>query len=551
MEKQNAVELKQTENKTKIISEHLPVIVFQTILYWPIYLFLKFIFGLQIDGQENLNNTKNKALIFAGNHCHWLDGTIGGHSLPRKIFAPLQFIPLRFVVAQEYFNFIKSPIPFPLSLIAALYVKANGSIPIWRDKKENLESKLKSAVEALNNNQKIWIFLESKISKDGDKQKGKRDIGYLHKTTKTSIVPVALINTYQCTSLKNLIQFLLRKKRIKVIFGKPIIGLEKLEIEKIAERVMNEIDYLLKINLSLKETKHLDIKFEQHNFFIKIFRIFLVPLINNLPEFYIKKILAKTTKDSKDVLNRPGTTHALETLYTIHHRKKEIFKRGIFNGILTLFWHNFLSQPKAVRNRLSLVEKILKDRIQEIIKNNIKEIKILSIGGGSCRAIIQAIKSLEDVLKHNGSKVTLQNIDKHLEVLELTKKIIKDYKLNSLIEFIGSQGSAKKIEDLKINDKFDIVEIVGLLDYFNDEEATKLLKYTYDSLLANNGLLIWANIKPNNEMKFLKNIGWPSMYYRNLTDIIYLIKNYLSNLNKNIIIYQEPLGVHWIIVTKK
>ncbi|GIW66733.1 MAG: hypothetical protein KatS3mg095_0631 [Candidatus Parcubacteria bacterium] len=63
--------------------------------------------------------------------------------------------------------------------------------------------------------------------------------------------------------------------------------------------------------------------------------------------------------------------------------------------------------------------------------------------------------------------------------------------------------------------------------------------------------MIWGNIAPNNERKFLKNIDWPNMHFRDLTDIIYIIKNYLSILNESVIIYKEPLNIHWVIVNKK
>ena len=219
--------------------------VFQLSIYWPIYLFLKLIFKLEVEGIDNLKEIENKNAIFASNHAHWLDPVIGGYSLPRQFLLPYKYSPLYFICAKEYFNFFKSPVPFPISLIVALYVRINGSVPVDRDNKLPLEEKLKEAIKVLKLGHKLWIFPEGKISKDGTLQKGKRGVGFLHKATGVPIVPVALVNTFQCTNIKNLIQFILGKKRIKVVFGKPLYNLQNLEIEEIVNKVMKEIENLI------------------------------------------------------------------------------------------------------------------------------------------------------------------------------------------------------------------------------------------------------------------------------------------------------------------
>lgn len=63
-----------------------------------------------------------------------------------------------------------------------------------------------------------------------------------------------------------------------------------------------------------------DKKFERHNFIEKIIRIFTVPLLNNIPEGLIRKILS-TNKDGKIIIEKGGSAHSLEILYTRHQRK--------------------------------------------------------------------------------------------------------------------------------------------------------------------------------------------------------------------------------------
>lgn len=528
---------------------------FQIFLYYLCYPLMKLLFKIEIIPiGENYELSSEKSLIIASNHTNFLDPIIGGWALTRYFkklgFSFNDILPIRYIAAAEYFDFLKSPPFFPVSLIVASFVRLNGSIPVLRGSKENLEKKLKVAVDILNKNGKIFIFPEGKISPDGKLHQGKRGIGYLHKTTKAPILPIAIVNLYQFGKLQNFIALLTGRKRVKIYIGEPIYNIYNLEIEDIVLVTMEKIKKLIEIDEVLQETKSLNIDFEKHAIFTKVIRaLFLLPFLNNIPDQFLKFILQKTTKDSGPVLSKPGTTHAIEVLYTFPQRKIEVFRNGILHGIFTYFWHIYLSQPKAIRNRLKLVEKLITNEIENIL-NHKNEIKILSIGGGSCRGVIQAINYLAIKNKLKERRILIFNLDKHPEVFELSKKLINENNLTNLVSFTGIIGSAKKIEELGINNSFDIIEIVGLLDYFSDEECIKLLSFCYKNLLNKNGLLIWGNIRPNSEMKFLKKINWPHMYYRNLGNLIKIIHSSDIPIS-NTKIYEEPLKVHWIITHKK
>jgi 1-acyl-sn-glycerol-3-phosphate acyltransferase len=224
--------------------------LFQIVLYYFFYPIAKLVFKIEIKEIENLNKIDpSKKLIIAANHTHFLDSTIGAWAFTkylRSLKYPFsKILPIRFIAGAEYFDFLKSPPFFPISLIVASYVRLNGSIPVLRGSNDNLENKLKNAVNVLNRNGKIFIFPEGKMSKDGNLQKGKRGIGYLHKVTKAPIIPMALINVHQCTKIKNLLLFILGKKRIKIYIGEPIMDISNLEVEEISNKVMEEIKKLI------------------------------------------------------------------------------------------------------------------------------------------------------------------------------------------------------------------------------------------------------------------------------------------------------------------
>lgn len=214
--------------------------IVQQICYWPIYLLLKFFVHYEIEGQENLNGLEDKAIIFASNHASYIDGPISALSMPRDGFVPARFFPIRFLVAKEFFG-LRGQFYFPFSILSAIYVRLNASIPIKR-KFEGLHRDLEDAVTALEKRSKIWIYPEGRITKDGRLVRpAKKGIVYLHQQTHATIVPVGLIGTYKIISLKTLF----RHKEVKVRIGKPIYYLEETNLEKGTEKIMTEIEKLI------------------------------------------------------------------------------------------------------------------------------------------------------------------------------------------------------------------------------------------------------------------------------------------------------------------
>lgn len=213
----------------------------QAVTYWPTYLILKFFVCYKVEGQENLNDLEDKGVIFASNHASYIDGPISAASMPRSGWYPKKFFPMRFLAAKNYFNW-NNPFPFPLSIFAAAYVRLNGSIPVLRGKDIPMGEKLNEALKKLMQKQKIWIYPEGKITKDGNLQEGKPGMVFLHQKSGALIVPVALIGTFGILSLKNI----LKRQKVKVKIGKPINSLRGLTIEENVGIIMSRIQELLK-----------------------------------------------------------------------------------------------------------------------------------------------------------------------------------------------------------------------------------------------------------------------------------------------------------------
>lgn len=134
---------------------------------------------------------------------------------------------------------------FPISIPVMLYVRFNGSIPVEKTKGDLFQA-LKEVVKELKNGDKVWIFPEGGITKDGNIRQGKRGVVFLHQQTGAPIVPVALIGTFKILSLSTLF----RKNKVEVRIGKSIYALENCtkgncNLENGVAKVMSEITRLM------------------------------------------------------------------------------------------------------------------------------------------------------------------------------------------------------------------------------------------------------------------------------------------------------------------
>jgi hypothetical protein len=263
-----------------------------------------------------------------------------------------------------------------------------------------------------------------------------------------------------------------------------------------------------------------------------IIRIITIPILNLIPENLLRKTAKASSKDANNILEKVGSAHALEVMYSRHNRK--LFSRGIFQGIADWYWHHVISQLKAVRNRLRIVECELESEIRNRIKEGEKEINLLTIGGGSSRAIIQTISRL--LKEYPEVKITVTNLDKDPTVIELGKKIADSFNVSASFKWVID--TASKIDLHLEKNTIDIIEMVGLMDYFDNEKSISICKKIFE-LLKNNGLFIVANIYPNFEMEFVEKIGWPKMNYKTEKDF------YKSNL------IFEPLKIHIVGLVRK
>ena len=280
------------------------------------------------------------------------------------------------------------------------------------------------------------------------------------------------------------------------------------------------------------------LEYEFEGFLRKTLNAVLVNVLGLLPKKHASKLFSKTSKDG-DTVKQNATTHrALEVIYSFNGKMNK--DNGTVNGIFTHTWQHLLNS-KALRNRLKLVKEQLRQAVFAF--SDKKEIKILSLGAGSARAIIETLASL----KESNIKFQAMLLDKNEDAFIYGKELAKEYGINKgLIWINGSVFDAEKYCEQK-NFYPDIVEMVGFMDYLDEDRSVKLFDRIY-ALLNKKGIFIGCNIRYNRESKFLtKVLGWPMIY----KDEHYLRKIVnKSQFNDSKIIY-EPLKVHGFVVCRK
>ena len=141
-------------------------------------------------------------------------------------------------------------------------------------------------------------------------------------------------------------------------------------------------------------------------------------------------------------------------------------------------------------------------------------------------------------------------LDKNPMALEYSRELVIsngiDKRMCHWIE--GTAGSYLK-EAVKNGEKFDLIEMVGLLDYFDNQKTLELFKLIF-TVLSKSGVLVTANINHNKEIKFItKVIGWP-MYYKTPDELSGLLV--LAGFkDEKLIAYTEPFEIHTVVVAKK
>ncbi|MCK5044211.1 class I SAM-dependent methyltransferase family protein [Candidatus Parcubacteria bacterium] len=226
---------------------------------------------------------------------------------------------------------------------------------------------------------------------------------------------------------------------------------------------------------------------------------------------------------------------ALDIIYNYEFNKAYNFRKFISN-----FWIGMMN-AQAVRNRLKLVNYLLKESIKKFSKE--KEIRLLSIASGSAQGVIGVISDLkkENILV----KAVLLDLDP--TAIEYAKKLAREYEVENQITFLNK--STRILQEVLNDFCPHVVEMIGFLEYRPRKQAIELISKIHRFLMPG-GMFLTASISNNLERPFLYYvINW-SMIYRTpeeLSEVLFKSGFIASNCR---IIY-ESHKIHNIVICQK
>jgi hypothetical protein len=281
-----------------------------------------------------------------------------------------------------------------------------------------------------------------------------------------------------------------------------------------------------------------NLRYECHNCVSQIFRVPALLFLNLLPTKLSRAIFLAFTSpngDTPTVISSVATYKALEVMYTFPTRRA-----GGETGIADFFWEHFLSNARAIRNRLLLVERELLTAINETSRRKGK-VCLLSLGSGSARAVLE----VASLLSHE-PPIRIKLIDVSRQAIGYSQELARSLNLDH-IEW--HRGSVENLERYCNGFHPDVVELVGLLDYISEDKAVNLISKIYKALSAG-GWLIAGNIRGNLEAPFVsKVIGW-SLIYREPHELVDLVTKAGFSAEHVRIVY-EPLRIHGLAICRK
>jgi SAM-dependent methyltransferase len=288
---------------------------------------------------------------------------------------------------------------------------------------------------------------------------------------------------------------------------------------------------LCQFSVEIDQDDH--VGYEVNGLLRQVFNRVWVPIINAIPENKAKWVV-KTSESMAKVRKYATSFRALEILYSLKKKERSL---SLLDRKIWIQTNN----AKAIRNRFKLVKKALKRSIRQVLLQD-HNVRIASLGCGSARALLELLAEEE---RYNSFKLFL--IDRSQKALVFGRQLVQDLRLSCPIKWVRAQiwEAAEICLDFRPN----LIEMVGLLDYFDDEEASNLLNMAY-RMLAPGGILIAGNIKNNIERPFItKIIRWP-MVYREPHELGEIISRGGFG-PKNIAIIYEPLAIHGIALCQK
>ena len=274
------------------------------------------------------------------------------------------------------------------------------------------------------------------------------------------------------------------------------------------------------------------VSFERIGFLSKLVKsLFINPMINYiLPVWLMKFFLTRSSSPLlRECLVRPGGWMSMEFSYDATAPCKD------WLDFLVMRWG---AMPMALRNRKKLVSWILANLIRDHAAKG--HVKVLGIGAGPSRNLLSAVILAEQ------KDVSATCIDLDAGAFSFGKQIWKDSGVpEDAIVFL--EGDAADLAR-KIHIVPQIVKLVGIVEYLDDDCLERLLSVCYQCLEAG-GSLVTHSVSPSHGVDpFLRRVFGLHLRYRTTEQLQAKLSQVGFTEFKTTC---EPIDVYTIIQAKK
>jgi hypothetical protein len=241
-------------------------------------------------------------------------------------------------------------------------------------------------------------------------------------------------------------------------------------------------------------------------------------------------------KEIRDIQDNGGNATALHILYLLKVRPLKSFIDRIWTSIPII---------QGVQNRAVLVRQVISEVIRWQFDRYGKELRIVELAAGLAEPLLWGLKDLEKegviparVLLTDISRNSLKQAQEISTYLEVKAEILTE-RLN-LTKF-------DEVKELLEKEQPNVVEMIGFIDYLDDDNVVELFKIIKAALPDNSSFIV-GNVLPTWERYFIESsYGWPPMHYRSSEELHQLM---CRGMFSDIDVTEEPAGRFCIGVAK-
>jgi len=234
-------------------------------------------------------------------------------------------------------------------------------------------------------------------------------------------------------------------------------------------------------------------QYEVLSFFKNVAKVLTNPFRNFLLPKWVLRVFMKYSGSPlvEESLKRPGGWRAMEIIY-------ENAPPVGFIDAVSLRYGPF---PMALRNRRKYVTKKIAGLIKQHAENG--PVTILGVGAGPGTYVQEGIV-LSGVDK---SLVTVYLVDIDDDAFEYGMKKARERGLEDRVNFI--KGDAREIRKYLPDIKPQIVKMIGLMEYFTDDQVKELMKVLYEVMAPGGSLITHGLVDYHNFTPFLaRMLNW-------------------------------------------